>query len=53
MTFYKGELVRSCRWDEYRRYGALLQPNMNASGEGKQGRLVHDPQRPTIPHAEV
>jgi pyruvate-formate lyase-activating enzyme len=24
MTFYKGELVHSCRWDEYRKYGMLL-----------------------------
>ena len=49
MTFYKGELVRSCRWDEYRRYGALLQPNMHGSAEQKQSKLVHDPQRPTLP----
>jgi len=26
MTWYKGELVRSCRWDEYRKYGGLLRP---------------------------
>jgi MoaA/NifB/PqqE/SkfB family radical SAM enzyme len=50
MTFYKGELVRSCRWDEYRRYGALLQPNMHGSAEQEQSKLVHDPRRPTLPH---
>jgi pyruvate-formate lyase-activating enzyme len=49
MTFYKGELVRSCRWDEYRRYGALLQPSMHAGEERKPSNLVHAPQHPTLP----
>ncbi len=36
MTIYKGEFVRSCRWDEYRRYGALLQPTMKEKDTPQQ-----------------
>ena len=48
MTFYKGELVRSCRWDEYRRYGALLhatwkEEEPEAKAKPKQHRQPADP----------
>jgi len=33
MTWYKGELVRSCRWDEYRKYGGLLRPTWKEDQE--------------------
>lgn len=42
MTWYKGELVRSCRWDEYRRYDTLLQvsrpPRHKSEGDAEAGR---------------
>jgi hypothetical protein len=44
MTFYKGELVRSCRWDEYRKYDTLLHVTwkQDEQGEGKEPE-IHAP----------
>ncbi len=43
MTFYKGELVRSCRWDEYRKYDALLQVSSKENQGTKDGDAVQCP----------
>jgi hypothetical protein len=48
MTFYKGELVRSCRWDEYRKYDTLLRPTWKTSEEReeaeKRAAEIHGPE---------
>ncbi len=50
MTFYKGELVRSCRWDEYRKYGTMLTASWKQ--DEQKGETATAPQQAPRPEQQ-
>jgi hypothetical protein len=51
MTWYQGELVRSCRWDEYRKYGSLLQATRTPQDAAREAEAESGVQAPA--HGDV